>query len=681
METVRRWAVLVGHNDGGAERPRLKYAHADARAMREVLVELGGVDEHDVRLMTDPTVDGLLQEIDGIRAELEQVAGRTEVIFYYSGHSDETGLVLGEGALEYGALRDVFDGLDANARVAIVDSCSSGSLIRSKGGTHQAPFLVDEASRVEGVAYITSSSEDEVAQEAERLQGSFFTHYLTAGLRGAADSSGDDRVSLHEAYTYAHSATLSHTERTRYGPQHAQHDTQLTGTGSLVLTDLRQVDSILVLGEAIGARVSIRTEEGRLVAEVDKRAGEDLALALPDGLYELTLSDEGRFADVSLEVAPGTSAVLDGMGLQWMEGETTAARGGESGAQEALESTPVRLSIVPRPGDEDLVDHVSFSVLMSRAGGLDGFAGGLGVAHVAGDARGLMFSLAANVSDQEVHGAQVSLGYNHARRLRGAQVALGANLAHAEANGVQAALGFNGLVGTGAVLQLGGAGNLLKGDFDGAQVAPFGVNVADGLRGLQLGLVNVGGRVHGVQLGLVNVAHHVKGTQIGLVNIANELRGPPVGLLSISRNGRYDLAVFASASDLVNGDFKIGGRTGPYTVFGAGGRLSEHFYASLGMGVHIPMGRPWLDVDVSLPVYQSHESAWSAPPTLVLRSRVLAGFSATSWLAPFAGLTFDWRLPTDGRRTVTTLPADWVGRDSDRRAIIAWPGFVAGISF
>ena len=129
------------------------------------------------------------------------------------------------------------DDIPADVRIAILDSCSSGVLTRGKGGTRRAPFLMDTSVDVQGHAFLTSSSEDEVAQESEGLGGSFFTHYLTSGMRGAADASGDGKVTLNEAYQFAFHETLGGTVDTRGGAQHPAYDIQLSGTGDVVMTD------------------------------------------------------------------------------------------------------------------------------------------------------------------------------------------------------------------------------------------------------------------------------------------------------------------------------------------------------------------------------------------------------------------------------------------------------------
>ena len=150
-------------------------------------------------------------------------------------------MLLSGKIFSYKEIRKIIRELPANVRVAILDSCASGAFTRTKGGVRRKPFLVDTSTRVRGYAVLTSSSATEAAQESDRVGGSFFTHYLTSGLRGAADANGDKRVTINEAYNYAFNETLARTESTRAGPQHPNYDFQIRGSGDLVLTDLRGV--------------------------------------------------------------------------------------------------------------------------------------------------------------------------------------------------------------------------------------------------------------------------------------------------------------------------------------------------------------------------------------------------------------------------------------------------------
>jgi len=97
---------------------------------------------------------------------------------------------------------------------------------------------VDEQLSGEGVVFLTSSSANEDAQESDEIQGSFFTHYFRSGLLGAADDDADGRVTLDEAYRYAHSSTLRASSRTWAGLQHPTFRYELRGQGELVLSEL-----------------------------------------------------------------------------------------------------------------------------------------------------------------------------------------------------------------------------------------------------------------------------------------------------------------------------------------------------------------------------------------------------------------------------------------------------------
>ena len=152
--------------------------------------------------------------------EAQNSAQRLELVMYYSGHSDTEGLLLGPERFSYRELKKSLDTLPADVRIAILDACSSGAMTRQKGGTKRPPFMVDASNRVHGYAVLTSSSEDEAAQESDRIRASFFTHYLISGLRGAGDLSEDGRVTLNEAYHFAFHETLTRTQRTLGGAQH-----------------------------------------------------------------------------------------------------------------------------------------------------------------------------------------------------------------------------------------------------------------------------------------------------------------------------------------------------------------------------------------------------------------------------------------------------------------------------
>ena len=258
---LRRFAFVTGSTDGGSSLVKLKYAESDARSFASLMQDLGGVKPRDLVLVSSPTLsrfeDGL-QRVRQMVSSPREMDERREFVFYYSGHSDDDGLILGSERVTWGELRSEINDIPADVKVAILDSCSSGSLTRAKGGQARPAFLFDASSDMTGHAYLTSASAEEAAQESDRIGSSFFTHFLISGLRGAADTKGDGTVTLNEAYTYAFQETLASTEKTQYGPQHPAYDINLSGSGDLVLTDLRSSSAILRVGEDVAGRLYLR---------------------------------------------------------------------------------------------------------------------------------------------------------------------------------------------------------------------------------------------------------------------------------------------------------------------------------------------------------------------------------------------------------------------------------------
>jgi hypothetical protein len=305
---VRRLALVAGANRGHPDRVPLRYAFADAQRFAGVLTRLGGVAPDDCLTLKDPTRDAFLAAFAALRDRVglaRQEDVRAEVILYYSGHADEDGLMLGRERISYRELRDAMQGIAAEVGITVLDACASGVITRLKGGRPRPAFLTDDSMRMQGHAFLTSSSENEAAQESERLQGSFFTHALVSGLRGAADASGDGRVTLGEAYQFAFQETLAQTTTTQGGAQHPAYDIRMSGTGDVVMTDVRQATAGLILGADLDGRFFVRDGRRRLVAELYKPAGRRAEIAVEPGTYEVQYEEEKELYTGEIVVAEG----------------------------------------------------------------------------------------------------------------------------------------------------------------------------------------------------------------------------------------------------------------------------------------------------------------------------------------------------------------------------------------
>lgn len=303
-----RFAVIVGSNAGAPGRPRLWFAEKDAERFRATLLELGEFAEERVILLQGGEAARVRQALaatEARMAEARRAGERPLLVFFYSGHAGPGGMELGGERISFDELRAEMSRSSADARVAIVDACEAGLLTQVKGAsaapTLSFPLPSDEA--VRGTAFIASTAVGEAAQESAAIGGSFFTHHLEIGLRGAADADGDGRVTLAEAFRYTAARTLAGTAATLGGPQHATYDFRMSGRGDVVLADLRRADARLVLPADARAGWIIRGPMS-LLAEVPG-AATAVTLALPAGRYTVERrSPEGR-ASTDLELERG----------------------------------------------------------------------------------------------------------------------------------------------------------------------------------------------------------------------------------------------------------------------------------------------------------------------------------------------------------------------------------------
>jgi len=327
---TRRFALVAGANRGAADRVPLRYAVADAQRFADVVTRMGGVRPADRIVLENPSRSEFMAAL----ARTGELAGsaregdaRVEVIVYFSGHADDQGLMLARDVLPYRELRAALGAMKADVGITILDACASGAITRLKGGRAHPAFLTEGVPEIKGYAFLTSSSENETAQESERLRGSFFTHALVSGLRGAADTSGDGLVTLNEAYQFAFHETLVQTTPTEGGAQHPSYDIKMAGTGEVVMTDLRQTSSSLVLGEDYEGRFFVFSSRRQLVAELYKARGRHVELGLDAGDYEVVFEEDRRRLGSKLTLAEGQHKELLLTDLRELPRQATTRRG------------------------------------------------------------------------------------------------------------------------------------------------------------------------------------------------------------------------------------------------------------------------------------------------------------------------------------------------------------------
>src|SRR5690606_15732842 len=218
--------------------------------------------------------------------------------------------------------------------------------------------------------------------------------------------------------------TLARTERTKGGPQHPAYDMKLSGTGDVVMTDMRETSAGLVLGKDLEGRFFVRTPSGRLAAELYKPMGRVVELGLAPGSYSVRMERTKGLADATVDLEEGKRRALGGADFQAASRDLTRQRGkgGEKDSSNGIAEA-----------DTDSAGAGGYSMEINDQ---------LDVGIPVGMDRDYTFSVGFFLNQQRkpFHGMQLALFFNHATAaLWGGQISVLGNMTHGDMEGFQAA--------------------------------------------------------------------------------------------------------------------------------------------------------------------------------------------------------------------------------------------------
>jgi len=511
-------ALVVSSSRGVSVRDTLAGARADADAMAALLVELGGVASSDLFRLVDPDSTLLLRTFERIRGATALDSAQrvpSELVFYHAGHANLQGLELGRTPLPWTRLRAALSGTGAGTRVALVDACASGSLLRARGGR----FVLPAPAPLRGEAWMVSSRAEEVSLETDADGGGIFTRVLLGGLRGGADRDRDGSVTFDEAFHHVAAGTRERARALGVSSQTPQWGSSLEGDRALVLTRPGNEGSAVVLpGRAAGILLRDSAGVGEAWIPPDTASS---TIHLAPGLHAAWLQ-EGSVRKVHrFHLRPGETrqilsdefVVLD-LAAPAVDTDTT------------WNEVPVNfglLSPLTLNGDhpQRAVNHFSLDLVLGEAGKVRGFQAAGVLTRVRHEVVGAQISSIANLSGGDVTGFQLGTVNLLGGGVTGAQWGWALNLDDGRSRGVQVA----------------GLMNVNRDSLAGGQFATAS-SYAGSLHGAQISLVNVAGSLSGTQIGLVNIARESRGLQAGLVNVSLNSGGVAVGAINVLPRSR-----------------------------------------------------------------------------------------------------------------------------------------------
>lgn len=313
-----RHALIVGQNRGGTTVEDLRYAESDAKRISAMLRIYAGFETENISLLLSPDSISLMRAGKELVVKIasDTDPGNILLFFFYSGHADEKGLLLDSTHFAFTAIKDLLDGSGAGIRIAIFDACQSGVVVAFKGGRRAEPFFITSQKKMKGEVWIASSSADERAQESESLKSSLFSFHLINGLRGSADVSSDNKVTVNEAYQYAYRKTIETSALTSGIIQHPVYRFNISGEGDIVLTDLSgRKGGITVDGTCSGSFLVLSSNYTEVYADFYKDAERETFIGLASGDYTIINAKGGTDIGLYRFTIKGTEAIRCSSGM------------------------------------------------------------------------------------------------------------------------------------------------------------------------------------------------------------------------------------------------------------------------------------------------------------------------------------------------------------------------------
>jgi hypothetical protein len=158
--------------------------------------------------------------------------------------------------------------------------------------------------------------------------------------------------------------------------------------------------------------------------------------------------------------------------------------------------------------------------------------------------------------------------------------------------------------------------------------------------------------------------------------VADDVEGASVGVLSVVRNGHRAAEVWSSDIVPVHVGVKLGSRY-VYSLLAAGA-TRDVAHLGVGLGVHVPLGPAYLDVDAT-----SYEllrfDGRNNPTDILAQGRVMLGIPILSRVSVFGGAALHAAFAFDGDGESLSSLNERVYR-GDNVVLRLSPGLFAGVS-
>ncbi len=317
--------------------PVLRYPELDLRRFVEAMTSMAGVGSKQIVIVRDGSISevkaGFLKA-KTLLAAMPKSAEKSKFVFYYSGHADTKGLHFSDGSLERDEFHELITKVNADTKVAILDSCYSGAL-SAKGIKLAEEFAIPKAQFDEptGAVFLAATSASDQAFEIDELKGSLFTHHLTAGLYGLADFNQDGLVTVEELYQHIYKqVNLNSLGLPDALQQKPEYSSRLSGRGALVMSFVKLKTTEVVIDPDLTGEITFSAKRGVQMFRIFKPVAEKKSVRLTPGAYDLVVRDGDQIGQLEFEIEANTPYILTKRNVVFRDAPNlrTVAKGGRA---------------------------------------------------------------------------------------------------------------------------------------------------------------------------------------------------------------------------------------------------------------------------------------------------------------------------------------------------------------
>lgn len=185
--------VSVGVSNYPGESNDLMYADDDARKMIATY-KAASASVVAAQILNEKATKRNILSVT--RQLFSQATEDDIVVFYFSGHGYNGGLIAYDGSLSYTLLRKTLSQSKCRNKMIFADACFSGTF-RTNGKTHRV-----QSNKKSNVMLFLSSRGNETSSENRLIKQGLFTSCLAEGLKNSADTNGDNIITARELYDY-----------------------------------------------------------------------------------------------------------------------------------------------------------------------------------------------------------------------------------------------------------------------------------------------------------------------------------------------------------------------------------------------------------------------------------------------------------------------------------------------